>query len=79
MVVNSQLFQRFLESKIEISGQQNETLKELLEKSRGNTSESQQNIKIAFAEGYLAANSDNKDNVGGGAKLIKVSFNSFYS
>lgn len=61
-----------LESKIEVSGQQNETLKELLEKARENTPESQQNIKIAFAEGYLAANSDNKDNIGGGVKLMKV-------
>lgn len=63
---------QFSESKVDVPGQPKETLKELLEKARESSPEGQQNIKVAFAEGYLAANSDGKNNIGGGVKVLKV-------
>lgn len=50
----------------------NDTLKSLLEKARDVSPENQQNIKIAFAEGYLAANTDHKENPSGAGKAMKV-------
>lgn len=47
-------------------------MKNLLENARDSAPETQQNIKIAFAEGYLAAKTDNKENTSGPGKVMKV-------
>lgn len=60
------------QSRPDLNGLQNENLKNLLEKARDIAPENQQNIKIAFAEGYLAANTENKDNSSGPGKVMKV-------